>query len=181
MNYRELTRDEINLLHHIDRTETIERFYFDRDGELVLEEKYWDAPDWSPENKVERVAELQEIFDAGATVFGALDGDVLAGMSVLEHQPVQTGVDRLNLAGMWVSHPYRGKGIGRELFKRAAAEAKARGARSMYVSATPSEHTVHFYMGLGCRRAEPIDPDLFEAEPEDIHLELSLNKFDTNK
>ena len=171
---RELTREEIQLLHNIDRRETIERVYYERGGELVLEDEHWDVPEWSPESKANRVTKLEAIFDAGATFFGALVGERLAGMSVLEHGYLKTGERRLNLAGLWVSQAHRGKGVGRALFERAAAEAKRRAAKWMYVSATPSEHTVHFYMGLGCRRADPVDPDLFEAEPEDIHLELPL-------
>jgi hypothetical protein len=44
----------------------------------------------------------------------------------------------------------------------------------MYVSATPSESAVGFYLKHGFRLAiEPI-PELFEEEPEDIHMLLDL-------
>ena len=172
--YRKLSRAEIELLRQIDRTEIIHRIYYDREGKLILEDEYWDVPAWNSESKQERIGQLQDLFDAGATVFGALDGEDLAGMAVLEHQPVQTGTNRLNFTGLWVSHPYRREGIGKALFLLAAKEARVRGAEALYVSATPSENTVRFYLGLGCVRADPLDPTLFEKEPEDIHLEFSL-------
>jgi hypothetical protein len=44
----------------------------------------------------------------------------------------------------------------------------------MVVSATPSTNTVHFYLGRGFEpTAEPL-PELFELEPEDIHMEKQL-------
>ena len=52
--------------------------------------------------------------------------------------------------------------------------AVANGAESIYVSATPTESAVGFYLRQGCRLAHPVHPDLFAAEPEDIHLVRSL-------
>jgi hypothetical protein len=46
----------------------------------------------------------------------------------------------------------------------------------MYISATPSEHTVNFYLALGCQLAAEPDSELLELEPEDIHLELLLGR-----
>lgn len=172
--YRALTRAEISKLSHLNRTETIDHIYYERDGNLLLEKEHYDVPDWSQEDKQRRIAELQAVFDKGATFFGAFDGDVLTGMSVLDHAPVKSGNKRLNLSGLWVSANYRGHGVGKVLFQLAAQEARQRGARVMYVSATPSENTVHFYQNLGCTLADPIDSSLYEKEPEDIHLELKF-------
>jgi GNAT superfamily N-acetyltransferase len=174
MDYRVLTRSEIPKFGDIDRTESVDRIHYMRDGNLALEEEQWDVPEWSAAEKERRIAQLQEVYDRGATFFGAFDGSLLVGMSVLDHNPLPSGRKRLNLAGMWVSHRYRGRGIGRDLFQRAAQEARGRGAEAMYVSATPSENTIRFYTSLGCRLAGTVDPHLYECEPEDIHLELSL-------
>ncbi len=67
------------------------------------------------------------------------DGSTLVGMSVLDHNPMRSGVERLNFAGLWVSHQCRGKGIGKTLFRLVEQEARKRGAKTLYVSATPSE------------------------------------------
>lgn len=42
------------------------------------------------------------------------------------------------------------------------------------ISATPSENTVNFYRNLGCEVTSEIVPELFELEPEDIHLEYTI-------
>jgi GNAT superfamily N-acetyltransferase len=78
------------------------------------------------------------------------------------------------LEGLWVSHGYRGKGVGKTLFQMAALDARSRSAKVMVVLSKPSEITVHFCQILGCQYANPMDPTLFEKELEDIHLELVL-------
>ena len=174
MIYRKLARVEIRRFSQIDRSETIHNIYHVRDGSLVLEKVYWEVPDWSLEEKRKRLTELQDVFDKGAILFGAFDDTDLVGMSVLDPNFVATGNERLNLEGLWVSNKYRGKGIGRTLFQLVEQAALERGAKALYVSATPSENTVRFYRRLGCKLAEPVDRYLFEIEPEDIHLELIL-------
>jgi predicted N-acetyltransferase YhbS len=174
IEYRALSRAEISKFAHLDRSETVDHIYYVRDTSLVLEKEHWDVPDWSSAEKQRRIAALQALYDTGATFFGAFDGPILAGMAVLDHNPVRSGVGRLNLAGLWVSCPYRNKGIGKALLRLAEQKARQQGARALYVSATPSENTVRFYSSAGCQRADPVDPHLFEQEPEDIHLELRL-------
>ncbi len=52
--------------------------------------------------------------------------------------------------------------------------ARAAGHTTMVVSATPSVHTVRFYVGCGfAPMAEPL-PELYALEPEDVHLSKSL-------
>ncbi len=174
INYHKLARHQIRLFTHIDRTETVSRIYRQQDGALQLVEDHWSIPAWSPAEKQQRIAELQALYDRGATFFGAFDGPSLVGLSVLDHHFIKTGHKRLNLAGMWVSAGYRGQSIGRTLFQWAAQEAHKLGAHALYVSATLSENTVNYYRSLGCRLADPIDPGLFAKEPHDIHLELLL-------
>lgn len=174
ITYRQLTCDELYKYKQLDRTEQVDHIHYLREGKLVLEAEHWDVPDWSPEEKQRRIRRFRDLWAKGATFFGAFDGETLVGISILDHTPVATGVNRLNLDGLWVSHGYRAKGIGRRLFSLAAQEARSRGARSMYVSATPSKNTIRFYLEMGCQLADPIDPELFEHEPEDIHLERIL-------
>jgi N-acetylglutamate synthase-like GNAT family acetyltransferase len=70
----------------------------------------------------------------------------------------------------------RKQGLGKKLFILAAEKAIELGAKKLYISATPSENTVNFYMQLGCVLATEIDEELFTLEPEDIHLEFDLGK-----
>jgi hypothetical protein len=52
-----------------------------------------------------------------------------------------------------------------------AVEQAARdaGHETLYVSATPSGSAIGFYRSEGFAPAEPL-PELFEKEPEDIHM-----------
>ena len=49
-------------------------------------------------------------------------------------------------------------------------KARERGALQIYISATPSENTVKFYLKLGAVVTDGPDPELFDLEPEDIHF-----------
>lgn len=74
-----------------------------------------------------------------------------------------------------MSQGYRKQGLGSRLFNLAVEKAKALGAKKLYLSATPSENTVNYYLRLGCVLATEIDPELFALEPEDIHLEFVIS------
>jgi predicted N-acetyltransferase YhbS len=174
MEYRVLSREEIGKLDELDRTEAIDRVYHFRDGKLSLENEHWDVGEWSASEKEQRIAELKEGYDMGDTLYGAFDGPTLVGMSVLDQCTRSQVRGRFNLAGLWVSRAYRGRGVGRNLVGLVMDKARELGASTLYVSATPSENTVRFYMSLGFRLADPVDRDLFRAEPEDVHLELVL-------
>lgn len=73
-----------------------------------------------------------------------------------------------------LSRPYRRKGVAQALWNVAVDIAVADGAESMYVSATPTGSAVGFYLRQGCRVAQPVHPELFAEEPEDIHLVCPL-------
>ena len=73
-----------------------------------------------------------------------------------------------------ISNNFRGKGVGQALFKIALMEARKLGATKLYISASPSKPTTDFYLNLDCQLATEIIPELFEREPEDIHLEYIL-------
>ena len=73
-----------------------------------------------------------------------------------------------------MSNAYRRQGVGRRLFELAKATARENGAKQLYISATPSENTINFYLRSGCRVTKQPDPELLALEPEDIHLECDV-------
>jgi GNAT superfamily N-acetyltransferase len=93
---------------------------------------------------------------------------------VVDHKRIGKHGDRLQLEFLHVSSAYRKRGLGARLFGMAKSIARERGAKRMYISATPSENTVNFYMRLGCEIASEPDPELLAREPEDIHLECAV-------
>ena len=174
MRIRELERDEVPRVWSIDRAEVIDRVYRHRDGALVLVDEHHDMKGW-PAGEPERGGPtLLDCMDHGGTCFGAFEGDELVGAAVLESRFIGRERDRLQLKFLHVGRRRRGTGLGRSLFERAVSRARELGARRLYISATPSENTVRFYLARGCRVTDEPDPALFEREPEDIHLEFDI-------
>jgi GNAT superfamily N-acetyltransferase len=162
MQIRALGRREIGRIWEIDRRETHDRIYVLRDGELALVDAHFDIPGWHPETITNDTPKLERIFDRGGVLLGAFDGDVHAGVTVLDG-------DRL--VYLYVGAPYRGRGLGTELFD--AAVARASGDR-IVISATPTENTVDFYLARGCVVDPSPDPAALAAEPDDIHLVYAI-------
>ena len=174
MIYRQMHKDELHRVGELDRREVIDHIYYFRDGKLELEKEHWDIPEWADEQKQEYHQRLQDIHQRGGTVIGAFEDTKIAGIIALDHEFFGRSKDRLNLAGLWVSQPFRDRGVGRHLVELVKKKAKALDAKNLYVSATPSKKTVEFYRSCGFQLAKVIDPKLFELEPEDIHMEFRL-------
>jgi len=130
---------------------------------------------WPPGTAGKNTPILEASHDDGGWFFGLFDDHRLAGVAVLGSRLVGKRPRMLQLEFLHVSSPYRHQGLGKPLFNLAVAEARRRGAKWMYISATPSEHTIGFYLRLGCQVTLEPDPDLFELEPEDIRLEYDLD------
>ena len=158
----------------IDRSERVEHLVRHRDGALVREPHPQDVPGW-PDGEPEHYAPLlRDCRDHGGSAWGAFADERLVGAAVLEARFIGRVHDRLQLKFLHVSRSERGTGLGRALFDIAADHARGAGARGLYVSATPTGNTIDFYLRLGCRVADDVDPDLFALEPEDIHLVCDL-------
>jgi len=167
---RPLARDELGLVWTIDRSERIETIYRLEDGALVARLGGFDVPGWPPGEAEHYAALHAACHDRGGTILGAFDGERLVGAAVLDTVPLGPQRDQLQLAFLHVSRAHRGKGLGTRLFEEMRARARARGARYLYVSATPSGNTVGFYQRRGCILAPEPDPELLALEPEDIHF-----------
>ena len=171
--YRILGRDEIEKLREIDRREIVDAVYYLREGKLLLTPEHWEIPGFGDIDR--RVALLTELYADGGMLFGAFDGATLVGMSVLENRLRGADHDRMQMSGLWVSHAYRRRGIARCLVDMAKSAARCQGASYLYISATPSENTISFYLGIGCTLTAELDPELVAREPDDIHFDLMLS------
>ncbi len=72
-----------------------------------------------------------------------------------------------------MSRPCRGQGIGKLLFERVCQAVIERSAKKLYIEANPAVDTYHFYKAMGCILAEEMVPEVYEAEPLDLHLNMS--------
>jgi predicted N-acetyltransferase YhbS len=175
MNIRLLQREESPLIWQIDRREIVQNIYRLENGELVLKPDYFDIPGWPPSEVELYTPILFDCYDRGGTFWGAFENEKLIGGAILESRFIGSQHNTLQLKFLHVSHDYRKQGIASALFKFAVEKAKTLGAKKLYISATPSENTVNYYLRLGCVLASEIDPELFVLEPEDIHLEYVIS------
>ena len=106
----------------------------------------------------------------------AIDDAVGVKGKLLDYQvrSITSGKDSLGEVRVVVEVDGKRYAGWRNLFELAADEARRRGARRLYISATPSQHTIDFYLSLGCTVTAEPDPELFALEPGDIHLEYDL-------
>lgn len=174
MIIRSLQREEIPLVWQIDRREIIQNIYHLRDGELVLVPDYFDVQGWPPGEAEHYTPMLTDCFDRGGMFWGAFEDEKIVGTAVLESKFIGTKHDTLQLKFLHVSRDQRKQGSAKKLFLLAVEKAESLGAKKLYISATPSENTINFYMHLGCTLTTELYPELFALEPEDIHLEYLI-------
>lgn len=170
MHIRLLSRHEVELIWTIDRSELIDQVYRLEHGQLVARPDPFDLRGWPPGEAETYTPLLYACFDRGGCFFGAFDDDQLVGVAVLDVAPLGPSHDLLQLKMLHVSSARRKHGLGTELFERARAAARERGAQGLYISATPSQNTIDFYRRLGAMVTPEPDPALYALEPDDIHL-----------
>jgi GNAT superfamily N-acetyltransferase len=172
----ELPQGDLTRLAEIDRTEHVKVGYECRDGVLTSGPVDWRVPRWNPDpahsfSVAAHIRAAAPVFAAGAVLLGAFDGAALVGLGILRHR--LTG-ETAQLAFLQVDRGHRRGGIGARLAAEMIRRARESGARALYVSATPSESAVGFYLSLGFRPTTEVDRELFELEPEDIHMTRPL-------
>jgi GNAT superfamily N-acetyltransferase len=173
---RQLALEELSRIGEIDRTERIDLLYVQHGTRLEERAGDWSAPAWDAEgdgpHSVARLREHCEWYLAsGGVAWGALDGERLVGIGIVVPD-LRPGVAQLAL--LHVSNGYRGLGVGARLSDELERIAREAGCQEMIVSATPSRNTVGFYLGRGFEpMAEPL-PELYELEPEDVHMQKQL-------
>jgi len=168
---RTLTERELPGVWAIDRREHIANIYRLQDGELVLEPHSVDVPGWKPGQRESDAPRFRAVLQRGGVAWAVFDGDDIVAAAVVDVKPVGVARDLIKFDWLQVSRDYRGRGFGGLLLEKAQEIARDRGAAGLYVSATPSENTVNFYLGRGATLVAEPDPELYAYEPEDIHLE----------
>jgi GNAT superfamily N-acetyltransferase len=174
ITYRALLPDDVLLFDTIDRSEIIDGRYRLVNGELVCDSLHHVVTGWYPSEIPDHVNGIQAAMVRGGAAFGAWHGTSLVGITALNVDGVGGDPTVVQLEPLQVSAPWRNHGIGKRLVGMLAGTARARGARSVYISSIPTRNTVDAYLRMGARLATPPDPELFAREPEDIHLVLPL-------
>jgi predicted N-acetyltransferase YhbS len=177
MGVRRLLADDVSLIATIDRSEHVDVQYGVIDGRLteqpaaMTEIPTWDPTGSGPHSVAAQVDFCTSLIADGAVLVGAFDEKKPVGLAVVD----RSFEARLAwLAFLHVSRPHRRRGAARALWGAAVDLALAAGAEAIYVSAVPTGSAVGFYLEQACRLADPVHPELFAKEPEDIHLVRSL-------
>jgi GNAT superfamily N-acetyltransferase len=175
---RPLSLSDLSLLGQIDRSEHQHVHYFVAEGRLVSRPFDFHVPAWDPVgNGAHSVAAMIEfaepIVRRGADFLGVFVAGEPAGLAIVE-SVLEPGTAWLAL--LHVDRRYRRRGVASLLWRAAADRARGNGARAIYVSATPSDSAVGFYLSRGCRLAtrSEINDRLYELEPDDVHLICDL-------
>jgi hypothetical protein len=177
MRVSRLQPTDVSLVAAIDRSEHVDVQYRVIDGELrefpaaITDIAGWDPTGTGPHSVAAEIAFCSSVVAHGGILLGAFDAEHTLGLAIVDpaFEPLLAW-----LALLHVSRPSRRRGAAQALWNGAVDIAVANGAESIYVSATPTESAVGFYLRQGCRLADPVHSDLFAAEPEDIHMVCSL-------
>ncbi len=165
---------DVARLGDLDRTESVAMLYAVRGGDIVSLGHGCEVAPWTPAQLEEMVAFARRHLEASATGVAAYAGGRLAGVGILGHAPVRGDARELQLALLHVSREARRRGMAGRLFTELCEVALSRGARRLYISATPSDSALGFYLSRGARLADPVDRELYAMEPEDVHLVVDL-------
>ena len=172
ISYRWMQPEEVSRMSEIDRREQVTIGYEMEAGKLKAIDVDWDVPNWFAEGEGEhsvasKIAFCQDHLRRGGRMIGAFAEDRLVAMGLVTPD-IRPGMAQL--AYLHVSDGYRRMGIAGRLTREMVELARQGGAKEMYVTATPSASAVGFYRSQGFEPvAEPL-PELFELEPEDIHM-----------
>lgn len=175
---RQLTLDDLRLIGEIDRSERQHVQYSVVDGQLQSNPFEFDVPAWDPvgdgfHSIGSMIAFAGPIVERGAAFLGAFVGSDFAGLVIVEHHHER---EMAWLALLHVDRSHRRGGVASLLWEAAMNRARASGATGMYVSATPSDSAVGFYLSRGCRLAarSELNDQLYAHEPDDIHMICEL-------
>jgi len=153
---------EINL-DDFNRQQKITRIYVKKDGTYMLEEQPG-VMDWNIDKKREVAKDLT---DNAYIAYLALEEDRIVGFMSLVKELVY---EQMILDLIQVDMDFRGRGIGRMLWEKAVEEARLNGARELYISACPSEETIHFYKAMGAEVTDNPIMAIAEDEPDDLQM-----------
>jgi GNAT superfamily N-acetyltransferase len=176
VEFRRLSRTELSRVVEIDRRERINVLYDQHGIQLVARHGNWSASAWDPDGHGEHSVEaqvhaLQYHVDKGGITLGAFASGRLVGIGVVvPHLRPRIA----QLAWLHVSAPWRATGIGGRLSEQLEQIARTAGDSELVVSATPSQNTVRFYLGRGFQAMADPFAELFELEPEDVHMRKIL-------
>ena len=168
---REVSEEELERIPEIDVSEEGTTVYVQHGTRLEPVRRAHRRPPRSPEAWQPEVRRWRGFVHDGGRAFGAFEDERLVGFAVLRFRLTD---DTAQLAGLYVDRGWRRRGVAGALVDAVASEARTGGASLLYVSSAESASAVSFYLSRGFEPVEHPNPELFELEPEDVHMLLTL-------
>ncbi|WP_212750248.1 GNAT family N-acetyltransferase [Acinetobacter sp. 1000160] len=171
MILRPLQYSEIDLIwQQINRRELITQNYV-KQHTLQLVDCFYDVQHWDAYHLQNDPPKLKQLYHEHAAFIGAFNLQArLVGICVVSNQHIQDYPAARLLHYFYVDADQQGQGIGAQLMQAAKNAAIKLGGNELYMSATPSKRTVDFYLKHGAEVLDNPDQQLWQLEPEDIHL-----------
>lgn len=130
--------------------------------------------DWDLNKRKEVARGILNRIAGKGFAYGAFSEGKVVGYILVSNEFFESSHQYIELLMYHVSEPYRGRGIGKELFKLACVTAKEIGAKKLYISAHSSKESQAAYRKLGCIEAVEINQAIAENEPFDVQMEFAL-------
>ena len=167
---RRLSENDLRLAQGIDVSEDGQSVFRYINGELTTEPRKWHRPAWDAPRWERTITTWAQVL-RWDVVIGAFDGATLIGMASLRYRLMETVAQ---LVSLHVSRAYRRHGVATRLLQELMRLARQSNARELYVSATPSASAIGFYTSHGFAPTAHVNQRLYDLEPEDIHMTLTL-------
>lgn len=169
--YKNLTIESCARIREIDASQFIGRAWREVDGVRQLVTINYQDPDW-PNGFEAHLDGLKETIKKGGCAIGAFSSeDNLLGFVTVNPESFGEKFRHVLMDQLFVTLPYRGKGLGRGLFEKSIEVVRRWPVDKLYICAGSAEETVAFYFAMGCVEAEEVNLELYEEDPRDFQLE----------
>ncbi len=175
ISYKRLTKDNFceNSLDNFIRYQEVKECWRKIAGKYRLVPhafvEHWDQEECREQARLI----LQETAHSGVAYGAFCDSEVI-GFCMLSGGLFGSNSQYMDLHLLYVSEPFRNRGIGRTLFRLACDAAREAGAKKLYISAHSSRESQAAYRSFGCIEAVEINQRLAENEPFDVQMEYVI-------
>lgn len=174
ITYRKLKVEESDRINEMNPFQHIRRAWRDVEGERQLVEINYQDSDW-PNGYEHHYNNLKDTILSGGSAIGAFNSNSkLVGFVTVNREFFGEKYHYVLLDQLFITLEYRGKGIGKKLFKISADVARKWNADKIYICAGSAEETIAFYFAIGCKEAVEVNKEIYESDPRDYQLEYNL-------
>ena len=164
---RPMRIEELDRVNEIDISESGTIVFKQAGRHVESTQEEWHRPRRDEASWNRHIEAWKPVLERGGSAIGAFDGRTLVGIAVLRPHLTE---HMAQLAALFVDKSHWRLGVATRLTEETARLARESGASALYVSAIPSESAVGFYISQGFQPIEHPDKELYELEPDDVHM-----------